>query len=103
MAPTVSAQAKVRANSNPRERFGGSVGGGTPSSDSKRRLSFPLSQGIGSFKWTKGSLFSSKVPNSQRTPDNNKFQSLESIGNVSVDSTLSLPARVGRKPFTRFV
>ncbi|XP_057415969.1 protein IQ-DOMAIN 14 isoform X2 [Lotus japonicus] len=103
MAPTVSAQAKVRANSNPRERFGGSVGGGTPSSDSKRRLSFPLSQGIGSFKWTKGSLFSSKVPNSQRTPDNNKFQTLESIGNVSVDSTLSLPARVGRKPFTRFV
>ncbi|KAJ1382451.1 IQ motif, EF-hand binding site [Sesbania bispinosa] len=104
MAPTVSAKAKVRASSNPRERFGGGsvVGTPTPSSDSKRRLSFPLSQGIGSFKWTKGSFFSSKDPNSQRTPDN-KFQSLESIGNVSVDSTVSLPARVGRKPFTRFV
>ncbi|KAL2344883.1 hypothetical protein Fmac_006168 [Flemingia macrophylla] len=91
MAPTLSAQAKVRASSNPRERLGG-----TPTStDSKRRLSFPLSQGIGSFKWSKG--FSSK---DQRVPD--KFQSLESIGNVSVDSTVSLPARVGRKPFTRF-
>nr|KYP35048.1 Protein IQ-DOMAIN 14 [Cajanus cajan] len=92
MAPTLSAQAKVRASSNPRERLGG-----TPTStDSKRRLSFPLSQGIGSFKWSKG--FSGK---DQRVPD--KFQSLESIGNVSVDSTVSLPARVGRKPFTRFV
>ncbi|XP_027345659.1 protein IQ-DOMAIN 14 isoform X2 [Abrus precatorius] len=92
MAPTLSAKAKVRASSNPRERFGG-----TPTStDSKRRLSFPLAQGIGSFKWSKG--FSSK---DQGIPD--KFQSLESIGNVSVDSTVSLPARVGRKPFTRFV
>ena len=93
MAPTLSARAKVRASSNPRERLGG-----TPTStDSKRRLSFPLSQGIGSFKWSKG--FSNK---DQRVPD--KFQSLESIGNVSVDSTVSLPARVvGRKPFTRFV
>ncbi|KAG5063051.1 hypothetical protein AAZX31_02G132100 [Glycine max] len=93
MAPTLSARAKARASSNPRERLGG-----TPTStDSKRRLSFPLSQGIGSFKWSKG--FSSK---DQRVPD--KFQSLESIGNVSVDSTVSLPARVvGRKPFTRFV
>ncbi|XP_061373431.1 protein IQ-DOMAIN 14 isoform X2 [Gastrolobium bilobum] len=96
MTPTVSAKAKVRASSNPRERFGG-----TPTSDSKRRLSFPLSQGIGPFKWNKGSLFSSKDPSSQRMPD--KYQSLESLGNVSVDSTVSLPARVGRKPFTRFV
>ncbi|XP_004505151.1 protein IQ-DOMAIN 13 isoform X2 [Cicer arietinum] len=98
MASTVSAKAKVRASSNPRERFGGSsVGGGTPtpSNDSKRRVSFPLSQRI-------GSLFSSKDPHgSHRTPD--KYQSFESIGNVSVDSTTSLPARVGRKPFTRFV
>lgn len=108
MAPTVSAKAKVRASSNPRERSFGSacsVGGGTPNSDSRRRLSFPLPQGIGSFKWAKGSLFSSNkdpVPSSHnRTPDN--YQSLESLGNVSVDSTVSLPARVGRKPFTRFV
>lgn len=103
MAPTVSAQAKVRANSNPRERFGSESG--TPKSDSKRRVSFPLSQGIGSFKWSKGSLFSNKdPPGSHRTPDR-YHQSVESLGNVSVDSTVSLPARVGigRKPFTRFV
>ncbi|KAI5386831.1 protein IQ-DOMAIN 14 isoform X2 [Lathyrus oleraceus] len=105
MASTASAKAKVRASSNPRERFGGGGSSGcvtpTPSNDSKRRVSFPLSQGIGSFKWNKGSLFSNnKDPHaSHRTPD--KYQ--ESIGNVSVDSTISLPARVGRKPFTRFV
>ncbi|XP_019422074.1 PREDICTED: protein IQ-DOMAIN 14-like isoform X4 [Lupinus angustifolius] len=97
MAPTASATAKVRANSNPRERFGG-----TPTSESsKRRSSFPLSQGIGSFKWTKGSLFSNKDSSSKRVPD--KYNSLESIGNMSVDSTVSMPAAMGRKPFTRFV
>ena len=97
MAPTLSAKAKVRANSNPRERFGG-----TPTSDSKRRLSFPFTQGIGSFKWnSKGSLSSSKDPSSHRMPD--KYQPLESLGNMSVDSTVSLPAAMGRKPFTRFV
>lgn len=96
MAPTVSAKAKVRASGNPRESFPG-----TPSSESKRRLSFPLTQGIGSFKWTKGSLFSSKDPRSQRMLDKN--QSLQSLGNLSVDSTVSLPAGVGRKPFNRFV
>lgn len=95
MAPTVSAKAKVRANSNPKERFPG-----TPSSE-KRRLSFPLTQGIGSFKWNKGSLFSNKDSSSQRGLD--KHQSLQSIGNLSVDSTVSMPATVGRKPFNRFV
>ncbi|KAK8494982.1 hypothetical protein V6N13_008894 [Hibiscus sabdariffa] len=96
MAPTVSAKAKVRANSNPKERFMG-----TPGSESKRRLSFPLTQGIGSFKWGKGSLFSGKDSRSQRGLD--KHQSLQSLGNLSVDSTVSMPATVGRKPFNRFV
>ncbi|GMY32718.1 protein IQ-DOMAIN 14-like [Fagus crenata] len=97
MNPTVSAKAKARANSNPRERFPG-----TPSSsDSKRRLSFPLTQGIGSFKWNKGSLFSNKDSSSQRMLDKN--QSLQSVGDLSVDSTVSLPAGIGRKPFNRFV
>ncbi|KAE8076635.1 hypothetical protein FH972_015272 [Carpinus fangiana] len=95
MAPTVSAKAKARAYSNPRERFPG-----TPSSESKRRLSFPLTQGIGSFKWNKGSFFS-KDSSSQRMLDKN--QSLQSVSNMSVDSTVSLPAGVGRKPFNRFV
>lgn len=97
MAPTVSAKAKARANSNPKERYMG-----TPSSESKRRLSFPLTQGIGSFKWNRGSLFSSsKDTSSQSIID--KHQSLQSIGDVSVDSTVSLPAGVGRRPFNRFV
>lgn len=97
MTPTVSAKAKVRPNSNPKERFPG-----TPSSESQRRLSFPLTQGIGSFKWKKGSLLStSKDSSSQRVLDKN--QSLQSIGNLSVDSTVSMPATVGRKPFNRFV
>ncbi|XP_019423937.1 PREDICTED: protein IQ-DOMAIN 14-like isoform X2 [Lupinus angustifolius] len=92
MVPTVSAKAKARTNCNQRERFGG-----TPTSESsQRRSSFPLSEGIGSFKWTKGSLFSNKDSSS-------KYQSFETLGNMSVDSTVSMPATVGRKPFTRFV
>lgn len=97
MTPTVSAKAKVRANSNPKERFPG-----TPSAESKRRLSFPLGQGVGSsFKWNKGSLFSNKDSISQRVME--RHQSLQSTGNLSVDSSVSLPATVGRKPFNRFV
>lgn len=96
MTPTVSAKAKVRANSNPKERYPV-----TPSAESKRRLSFPLGQGIGSFKWNKGTLFSSKDSTSQRVIE--RHQSLQSTGNLSVDSTVSLPATVGRKPFNRFV
>ncbi|XWS09432.1 hypothetical protein CRYUN_Cryun40dG0084000 [Craigia yunnanensis] len=96
MNPTVSAKAKARASSNPKERFMG-----TPGSESSRRLSFPLTQGTGSFKWSKGSLFSGKDSISQRGSD--KHQSLQSIGNLSVDSTVSMPATVGRRPFNRFV
>ncbi|KAL5998034.1 IQ-domain [Asimina triloba] len=86
MVPTVSAKAKARAQSMTKER-GGSRG-------SKKRLSFPLGQTI-------GSLFSAKDSASQRIPMNHA--SLHSIGNVSVDSTLSLPAGVERKAFQRFV
>ncbi|KAL9379944.1 hypothetical protein Peur_028426 [Populus x canadensis] len=95
MTPTASAKAKTRAYSNPKERFPG-----TPNSE-KRRLSFPLTQGIGSFKWNKGSFFTSKDSSSQRGLD--KPQSLQSIGDLSVDSTVSMPATVGRRPFNRFV
>ncbi|KAG6752370.1 hypothetical protein POTOM_044594 [Populus tomentosa] len=95
MTPTASAKAKTRAYSNPKERFPG-----TPNSE-KRRLSFPLTQGIGSFKWNKGAFFTSKDSSSQRGLD--KHQSLQSIGDLSVDSTVSMPATVGRRPFNRFV
>lgn len=97
MAPTVSAKAKLRGSSTPKERFVVA----TPTSESKRRISFPFTQGLGSFKWNKGNLFSNKDSSSQRVLDKN--QSLQSAGNLSVDSTVSLPAGVGRKPFNRFV
>lgn len=93
MAPTVSAKAKLRGCTTP-----------TPiTTHSKTRISFP-------FKWNKPNLLfstsnyikdSSANNNSQRALDNN--QSLQSLGNLSVDSSLSLPAGVGRKPFNRFV
>ncbi|KAJ6696737.1 hypothetical protein OIU85_003119 [Salix viminalis] len=92
MSPTASARAKERANSNPKERFPG-----TPTSEN-RRLSFPLTPTIGSFKWNKGSSFTSKDSSSQRGLD--RHQSLQSMGNLSVDSTVSMPAT--RKPFNRF-
>ncbi|KAL2507220.1 IQ-domain 13 [Forsythia ovata] len=88
MAPTVSAKAKVRANSNPKERILG-----TPGNDSKRKFFFPLTPNIGPFKWNKGS---NKDSTSQHQP-------LYSTGDLSVDSTVSMPATVGRKPFNRFV
>ncbi|KAJ8755276.1 hypothetical protein K2173_019074 [Erythroxylum novogranatense] len=95
MVPTVAAKAKVRPSGNPRESFPA-----TPSSE-KRRLSFPLTQGVRSFKWNKGSLFSGKDSSSQKGLD--KHQSVQSVGDLSVDSTVSMPATVGRKPFNRFV
>ncbi|KAI4364293.1 hypothetical protein MLD38_020404 [Melastoma candidum] len=84
MAPTVSAKAKVRPGSNPRERFPK-----TPTTEGKKRFSF--------------SLFSGKNAGSTSVLD--KRQPLHAIGNVSFDSTVSLPAGVGtgRKPFNRFV
>ncbi|KAK8663576.1 hypothetical protein V6N13_083388 [Hibiscus sabdariffa] len=97
MTPTVSAKAKARGNSSPKDMFMGTPGSET----SKRRRSFPLTQGIGSFKWSKGSLFSGKDSSSQRGLSKNG--SLQSIGNLSVDSTVSMPATVGRKQFNRFV
>ncbi|XP_010526533.1 PREDICTED: protein IQ-DOMAIN 14 isoform X2 [Tarenaya hassleriana] len=102
MAPTVSAKAKVRPSSNPKERVAG-----TPGSNEKRRLSFPLAQGLGSFKWNKGSLFMSSNNNNGGKVSSSgvvveKHKTLQSIGNTSVDSTVSMPAAVGRKPFNRF-
>ncbi|CAL5394796.1 unnamed protein product [Camellia sinensis] len=94
MTPTVSAKAKVRTNSNP-NRFPGTLSG---DSNSKRRFSFPLTPNIGSFKWNKGST---KDSTSQRVSE--KDQSLQSVGDLSIDSTVSMPAAVGRKPFNRFV
>ncbi|KAF3492757.1 hypothetical protein DY000_02056646 [Brassica cretica] len=100
MAPTVSAKAKLRANSNPKERMDGT----TPVSNNKekRRSSFPL----GSFKWNKGSLFMS---NNKEGPGSSsgavvleKHKTLKSVGNMSIDSTVSMPATIGKRSFNRF-
>ncbi|XP_043705393.1 protein IQ-DOMAIN 14-like [Telopea speciosissima] len=97
MVPTVSAKAKVRmANNNFKEREM-MVGS---SHDRKRRLSFPLTQSIGSLRWNK--VFSSKDSSSQRLLEKNN--TLQSIDYLSMDSTTSLPVGIaGRKPFKRFV
>lgn len=101
MAPTVSAKAKLRANSNPKER----VDGATPVNNKKekRRSSFPL----GSFKWNKGSLFMS---NNNKGPGSSssgavvleKHKTLKSVSNMSIDSTVSMPATIGKRSFNRF-
>ncbi|KAK4387903.1 protein IQ-DOMAIN 14 [Sesamum angolense] len=93
MIPTASAKAKARANSNPRERFPGTPG--TPGNDSRRRFSFPLTPNGGSFKWNKGS-------NKDSASQMDKHESPRSR-DFSVDSAVSMPALVGRKPFNRFV
>lgn len=84
MTPTISAREKAR----PRE---GSMG--TPSSHTMRRSSFPLTPNMGSFKWNRGS---SKGAASLKECDG-------SADRMSVNSTVSMPATVGRKPFQRFV
>ncbi|CAO2821771.1 unnamed protein product [Amaranthus hypochondriacus] len=87
MSPTVSANAKLKGIPD------------SPSStsdDPRRRMSFPFTQGGGSFKWNKD-----KESGSPSVLG--KTQSVQSIGNMSVDSTVSMPATVGRKPFNRFV
>jgi hypothetical protein len=101
MAPTVSAKAKLRANSNPKERMDR-----TPvSTNEKRRSSFPL----GSFKWNKGSLFMSNNSNNKGPGSSSsgavvleKHKTLKSVGNLSIDSTVSMPATIGRRAFNRF-
>ncbi|KAL0896441.1 hypothetical protein Bca101_080402 [Brassica carinata] len=97
MAPTVSAKAKVRPNSNPKERVMG-----TPpsvSSETKRRVSYPpAQQGKDMFRWNKGSLLmSNKGPGSPVSVVLEKHKTVKSVGHLSIDST------VGRKPFNTYV
>ncbi|GFQ06065.1 protein iq-domain 14 [Phtheirospermum japonicum] len=101
MTPTMSAKAKARANSNPKERLQGTTIA-TPVNDSKRRFSFSFTPNIvGSFKWNKGSSKNDSV--SQKAVFEKHRQYRDSIGDLSIDSAVSMPAVVGRKPFNRFV
>lgn len=106
MAPTVSAKAKVRSSSNPKERMVPGTPPAAPGGDSKRRFSFPLTPNIASFKWNKGSNKDNNHHNQNSTSSHKileKHESMRSIGEISVDSAVSMPAMVGRKPFNRFV
>ncbi|KAI3683330.1 hypothetical protein L1987_83833 [Smallanthus sonchifolius] len=99
MSPTVSAKAKARPSSNPKDRLPDT----TASETSKRRFSFPLTQNIGSsFKWNKKA--SSKDSTTLQAQNGlKKHKSPRSIGDLSMDSAISMPAAFGRKPFNRFV
>ncbi|KAL1561404.1 IQ-DOMAIN 14-like [Salvia divinorum] len=95
MAPTASAKAKARAYGDPWERFPGTPG----RSDTKRRFSFPLTPNAGSCKWNKGS-----DKDSASRVGTEKREDARSTGDLSVDSTVSMPAGlVGREPLNRFV
>ncbi|KAH0924815.1 hypothetical protein HID58_017071 [Brassica napus] len=108
MAPTVSARAKVRPSSNPKERVMG-----TPSSvgSERRRMSYPpTQQGMDTFRWNKGSLVMSNSgsqrggggPGSPGGVVLEKHKTLKSVGNLSIGSSnVSMPD--GRKRFNRYV
>ncbi|KAH7663878.1 IQ motif EF-hand binding site domain-containing protein [Dioscorea alata] len=85
MVPTVSAKAKVRD--------------GPPATpEGKRRFSFGLTQSIGSIRWSKGSsVLSTKDSESKRM--SGRHRPMHSIGNLSMDSTISLPVGVGGRSF----
>ncbi|ONK56890.1 uncharacterized protein A4U43_C10F14300 [Asparagus officinalis] len=92
MAPTVSAKAKVRENQID--------GGRDGRNGEKKKFSFSLTQSIGSLRWGKGPLFAAaKEPVTVQRAARGKHRSTNSIGGASVDSTVSLPVGVGRKPF----
>ncbi|XP_068646717.1 protein IQ-DOMAIN 13-like [Aristolochia californica] len=93
MAPTESAKAKARAQSNLNERSTS-----TPSGKTKKRMTFALGQSIGSIRWSKGMSFFSGSDSGSKLKGGTP-EAIHSIGNVSVDSTVSLPAAVGSKPF----
>ncbi|KAG1328270.1 hypothetical protein COCNU_01G022040 [Cocos nucifera] len=83
MVPTASAKAKVRSSL-------------AADHEGKRRFSFGLGQSIGSLRWSP--FAAGKDAGSQRT-GMGKHKKTFSVGGLSVDSTLSLPAGVGRRPF----
>ncbi|KAJ0969335.1 hypothetical protein J5N97_022212 [Dioscorea zingiberensis] len=85
MAPTVSAKAKVRD-------------GPATTSEGKRGFSFALNQSIGSLRWGKGSsVLGAKDSESKRM--SGRHRPMHSIGNLSMDSTISLPVGVGGRSF----
>lgn len=91
MVPTISAKAKVRSQVSPSAKSQGLE-------PTKRRLSFASAKSpFSSLSWGKGSIFTSKEANSRGPLGLN--MGMHSPGRLSIDSTMSLPVGVGRKPF----
>lgn len=96
MVPTFSAKAKVRAYvGSPRDRP--AEGAAAMRAQPRKRMS--LGQSIGPFRWGKGTsnIFLGMDSASQRM--SGTLKPMHAIGNISVDSTTSLPAGLGRRPF----
>ncbi|KAJ4810417.1 Protein IQ-DOMAIN 14 [Rhynchospora pubera] len=87
MAPTLSAKAKVKARVQERH-------------DDKRRFSFGLGQGI---KWGKGSFWntapSERISNAPSEVSRRHRSTLSVASGFSIDSAVSMPVVVGRRPF----
>ncbi|EES01898.1 protein IQ-DOMAIN 14 [Sorghum bicolor] len=98
MTPTLSASAKARARAHLQQQ--------QKAAQEKPRFSFGLGQSIGS--WAKspfwkagggGGLPSSRVATPAASVAGGRHRSTRSISGLSVDSTVSMPAGIGRRPF----
>lgn len=97
MVPTVSAKAKARAYvGSPRDRP--VEGAAATQAQPSKRMS--LGQSIGPFRWGKATsnMLSGKKDSAPQRMSGT-LKPMDAIGNISVDSTTSLPAGLGRKPF----
>lgn len=88
MAPTVSAKAKVKARVQEKH-------------EDKRRFSFGIGQGI---KWGKGSFWkdtasSERISNAPSEVSRRHRPTLSVASGISIDSAVSMPVVVGRRPF----
>lgn len=98
MTPTLSASAKARARAHLQQQQ-------QKAAQEKPRFSFGLGQSIGS--WAKspfwkaggGGLPSSRVATPAASVAGGRHRSTRSISGLSVDSTVSMPAGLGRRPF----
>ncbi|KAG2602548.1 hypothetical protein PVAP13_5KG696000 [Panicum virgatum] len=93
MTPTLSASAKARARAQLLLQQ-------QKAAQEKPRFSFGLGQGIGS--WAKSPFWkapSSRVGTPAASAAGGRHRPTRSISGLSVDSTVSMPAGIGRRPF----
>jgi len=100
MTPTLSASAKARARAHLQQQQQQQQ----KAAQEKPRFSFGLGQSIGSlakspFWKAGGGLPSSRVATPAASVAGGRHRSTRSISGLSVDSTVSMPAGLGRRPF----